>query len=30
VLELQLEGKRRMTATDFLNGRAFIHGEVLG
>jgi len=29
VLELQLEGKRRMTAAEFLSGRGFSHGEVI-
>jgi methionyl-tRNA formyltransferase len=29
VLELQLEGKRRMTAKEFLSGRVFDHGEVI-
>jgi methionyl-tRNA formyltransferase len=29
ILELQVEGKRRMTAKEFLNGRGFIYGEAL-
>jgi methionyl-tRNA formyltransferase len=29
ILELQLEGKRRMTASEFLSGRGFSHGEVI-
>jgi methionyl-tRNA formyltransferase len=29
ILELQLEGKRRMTAKEFLNGRGFKYGEDL-
>ena len=29
ILELQLEGKRRMTAQEFLNGRGFSSGEAL-
>ena len=29
ILELQLEGKRRMTAKEFLNGRSFNYGEDL-